>query len=113
MPRKTVETYPPLFPGRFPVWHQFWASPTDQGVDCAWMRWRLLALSRNSRTIFSQKIAIGTDPRSGLVMGDSGHYGPTSFRPRKQQAHPMLIRTRKEGRPGVFPRKNPTWMPET
>src|SRR6266568_5420493 len=70
MPRKSVETYPPFFPGRFPVWHQFWASPADQGTVWAWVSWRLLALSRDSRTIFERKSRDVSDSRSGLIMGE-------------------------------------------
>ena len=34
------------------------------------MRWRLLALSRNSRTILRRKIAIEPESQSGQIMGE-------------------------------------------
>jgi len=71
MPCKTVETYPPFFLEHF-------LSGTDNGRDRlirAWsgLQWlsRYLALSRDSRTIFRQDFVVGSDSRSGLVMGDS------------------------------------------
>ena len=78
--------------------------PSDQGAVCAWTRWHLLELSHDSRTIFRRKIAVGTDSRSGLVMDNSVHYGPTSFRSRTETAGSSLAYSeKKEGASGSSP----------
>ena len=66
MPSKPVETYPPFFLGHF-------LSGTDNGRASSGLPWVscCLALSRDSRTIFRLDFVVGSDSRSGLVMGDS------------------------------------------
>src|SRR5713101_3132936 len=99
MPRKTAETYPPFFLGHF-------LSGSDNGRDTLikarsglpWLS-RYLALSRDSRTIFRRDFVVGSDSRSGLIMGDfaipvstlmGGNrcgYSSTRYRPDRPPPH--------------------------